>query len=360
MAGAGRCPRRRRSPSRRAAPLLEPLVAHLAAARASARRTCSWRERSTISGWWLAPEDPRHDAAAVARELHHRHAPRPGPATPCVSYPSDTRAPAACDAGMRSKRRLSTMRQAPAVGQLGREAAEPGMADAVVGEHSSRGGPRTCRPWPSARSDGLGYARPAAHHAEGVADAEERGVVVGGDRVEQREERRLPGGFSRTPWRPRRDAVVEARVEVARPAGAHVEANSAPPGASGRARPRAHVEGQHPHREADAAAARGCRSQVASSRSRTIESWPRLGKPWFMSSTATSITRSSAAGAVPGRSTRECTKTLPGASAGQSVAQYVSPSDSLSWQVTGIRFPGGRTESTPGLSGTPGPARRPM
>ena len=53
----------------------------------------------------------------------------------------------------------------------------------------------------------------------------------------------------------------------------------------------------------------------------TSESWPRLGQPWFMSSTATSIACGSAAGTSSGRSTLTYSKVPQGALAGQSVTQ---------------------------------------
>ena len=62
-------------------------------------------------------------------------------------------------------------------------------------------------------------------------------------------------------------------------------------------------------------------SQLASMIAWTSESWPRLGQPWFMSSTATSIARGSAAGTSSGRSTRTYSKVPQGAFAGQSVTQ---------------------------------------
>ena len=66
-------------------------------------------------------------------------------------------------------------------------------------------------------------------------------------------------------------------------------------------------------------------SQLASMIAWTSESWPRLGQPWFMSSTATSIARGSAAGTSSGRSTRTYSKVPQGAFAGQSVTQNCRP-----------------------------------
>ena len=72
----------------------------------------------------------------------------------------------------------------------------------------------------------IGDAEPAAHHAEGVADADQRRVGVGVHGVEEREQRRLP--------RRRLDdalaavaAVVVRGIDVAGPAGAEVEAAAA-------------------------------------------------------------------------------------------------------------------------------------
>src|SRR6476469_184210 len=66
-------------------------------------------------------------------------------------------------------------------------------------------------------------ARPAAHEAERVADADERRARVLDDGVEEPEERRLPRVGLLDALRELADAVVQAWVEVSRSAGSDVE-----------------------------------------------------------------------------------------------------------------------------------------
>src|SRR5438270_13794198 len=108
-----------------------------------------------------------------------------------------------------------------AVGKLLRELAEPWMRSGFAGEHVLR--------HPAAffgaqlRTRG---ARPAAHQAETVADAEERGGRMRGDVVEETEQRRFPRRIFDDALAFFANAVVHTRIEMARTAGADVEAET--------------------------------------------------------------------------------------------------------------------------------------
>ena len=214
-------------------------------ARASAAGSCIWRERSTISGWWFTPKTRGIDAAARRARTPSWSAASPG-------GPPDARASRSrCAAAARAARARAGDEveepvvhhaQAAAVGQLVRELREPGMRAAPPASARSRGCPRSCRPSSGPRSTGCAHARPAAHHAEGVADGQQRRVARAPDGVEQREERRLPGRvLARCPGCPSRRRRCRCGSRWPGPARAQVEREAAaggPPGSCGRGAPR--------------------------------------------------------------------------------------------------------------------------
>ena len=132
--------------------------------------------------------------------------------------------------------------QPAAVGEVVAEAVEPGVPAGFriedVLQHAG-----ALAPLFRAAEDRPGETRPLAHHAEGVADGEQRGALVGEDAVEEMEERRLPGGILADALALRRDAVVLVRVDVPRTAGADVEREAAAGGLGDHAAA-AHVEGE--------------------------------------------------------------------------------------------------------------------
>ena len=134
------------------------------------------------------------------------------------------------------------------------------MRERGVGEHvvdDARALAALLRP---AQHD-IGDAQPPAHHAEGVAHGQQRRVVVGADGVEQREQRRFPAGILGDALRPRRDAVVEARIQMAGAAGADVD-RVPPAGRSRNLVSAAHVVGQAPARAARPSRSAGVRSHT--------------------------------------------------------------------------------------------------
>ncbi len=193
-------------------------------------------------------EDARHDAAAVPVPLDHREgvAARPAHAQGLVADGRQA-------GGQRSPRNevveaIVGDAQPRAVGQLVREAPEPGVLSALGGQHVLEDARALAALLGPAQDRGRD-ARPAAHHAEGVADGQQGRVAVGADGVEQREEGLLPGAVLGDPLAALGDAVVAGGVEVPGTAGAEVE-REASSGALGHAARPAHVEGQRPQPQA--------------------------------------------------------------------------------------------------------------
>ena len=166
-------------------------------------------------------------------------------------------------------------------------------------------------------------------------------------------------GSSRMPWLNAATPSFCARVDVARARPCPRRARTGAPGASG-STPERRTSKERTRTRSPASSSGSDGSQLASMTAWTSESWPRLGQPWFMSSTATSIARGSAAGTSSGRSTRTYSKIPQGALAGQSVTQNCRPCRCLKAHSRGM-IP----ESLPGPSvpvhrvraGSPGDAR---
>ena len=181
-----------------------------------------------------------------------------------------------------------------------RRAGRTRVAHLSLGEHVL-GIPALLPPFSAARSTGIGDPQPPAHHAEAVTDGEERGVRLARIASKSAKSGASQAGSSTMPWAPVA-AVVAVRVDVARARRCRCRSRSgrpAPPGSCGADGPRRRSRGC-PVR---LAASSGARSQAASWTAWTSESWPRFGQPWFMSSTATSMTCGSA-GAGPPRARR--------------------------------------------------------
>jgi hypothetical protein len=169
-------------------------------------------------------EHPRHRAGAVARRLPHRH--RLAGAAIGRDLEAERRhgaghararqqvvEPAVEDTDVAGVAGLvgDALRQCPEPRMRGRFRRQHGVDDAgalaaLLGSAAHR----------------VGDAQPAAHHAEGVADADQRRVGVGLHGIEEREERRFPGRRLDDPLAAVA-AVVECRIDVAGAAGAQVE-----------------------------------------------------------------------------------------------------------------------------------------
>jgi hypothetical protein len=192
-------------------------------------------------------EEARHQAARVARELDHgdrvpRRAAHP------EGLPADRRHAVREGDAAGDEVEEAVVEHAQAPAHLLEAAAEPGVVSGLAGEHVLEHAgalPPLLRP----AQDGRREPGPVAEDAEGVADREQRRILVAGDVVEEAVERRLPGGVLADPLAPLRDAVVLGRVDVPGAAGAEVERVAS----ARRVRDpavAAHVEGEGAHADA--------------------------------------------------------------------------------------------------------------
>ena len=229
----------------------------------------SARARLTISGWWFTPKT-RGIVPVRSRAASHIVTASPAAPSGAVSKASGVTVrghrrarqqivePAVEDADAAGVARL--------VGDAVGEPAEPGMGGGRRRQHGVDDAGALAALLGSAPHR-IGDAQPAAHHAEGVADADQRGVGVGVHGVEEREQRRLPRRRLDDPLAAVA-AVVPPRIDVAGAAGAEVEAaasvgqrrdhEAAPHVAGDDADAQAgggegvrHVAGRRPHRHDD-------------------------------------------------------------------------------------------------------------
>ena len=152
-------------------------------------------------------------------------------------------------AGTRSKSRFSTTRKRRRSGSSSENRRNHGCWRASGVRMFSR--MPVLLPLLGPAQDGLGRARPAAEHAEGVADPQEGRGLVGAYGVEEAEGRPFPGRVFADSLAPLADPVVPVGIDVAGPARAQVE-REPPPGRLGHLAPAPHVERQGPDPQARA------------------------------------------------------------------------------------------------------------
>ena len=278
--------------------------------------------RLTISGWWLTPNTRGiRPPASRANSIMVMASPR-GPPTPRVSQPIG-RVPTGNGlvAGDQVEEAVVEHAQAARRRRAPRRSGGTRGAARAAGSSTFSSTPVLLPPFSGAAEHRVGQPRPVAHHAEGVADGEQRRVSR---RRRCASKSRKSGacqeGSSRMPWLNSDDAVVLRRDRCGPGRRCRRRGRSARPEARGSCRRaarrrRARARGRRsPRRPAGA-------RRRSSSRAWTRQSWPRFGQPWFMSSTATSTIRGSAGGRSSGRSTRTYSKAPQGASDGWSAPQ---------------------------------------